>query len=327
MAAEIAIIVILAACYGFMNGLHGSASIVSTLISSRAMNPRGALLLASLGVMAGPFIFGAAVASTIGAELIDPMAATVPVVIAALTVTILWNWATLRLGLPTSASQALIGSLIGAAWAGYGQAAILPGGLIKSIIGLFLSPLLGLIAGYFVTRGLWWWGGFTSPNINRWFKRGQILLSVLMAATFGSNDGQKVMGVIIIGLVATGFATSFTLPIWVIAVSAGAMGIGTFIGGWPLIHTLANKFYKIRPIEGFGALATAVSVLASMSAVGGPVSSSQVVTSAIVGAGSADRIQKIRWNEVQRILLGWGFTIPATAALSAGLYFVLGVFS
>jgi inorganic phosphate transporter, PiT family len=317
------LILVLGVGFGYVNGLQGSASIVSTLISSRAMTPRKALFLASMGVIAGPFLFGVAVAATIGTQLIDPRAITPIAVIAALLTTLTWNWFALRAGIPTSTSHTLVGSLIGVVIISYGFGGILPNGLSKTLVGLFISPTIGVIGAFCVTRLLWRASSSASPKINRWFQRGQIVLSVMLAAMLGSNDGQKIIGVLMLGLIATGMIQNFEVPLWVVGLSAMSIGLGTLMGGWPLIHALANKFYRIRPIEGFGAQMTTVLMLMSAGYFGAPVSSSQVVTSAIIGAGSADRIQKIRWQAIMRILVGWAVTIPTTACLSALLYELL----
>lgn len=315
----------LAIGYGYLNGLHGSASIVATLISSRSLNPRGALMLAALGVTIGPFLFGVAVANTIGAKLISREASTAAVVIAALISTLTWSSLTFRLSIPSSISQTLVGSLIGAAWAGYGHNAILAGGLKTTLAGLFLSPILGLIVGFLLIRLILRLSASATPHINHWFRRGQVIISFFMAMSFGANDSQKMMGIITLGLVATEYSDVFTVPVWVMILSAFSMGLGTWMGGWRLIHTLAGKFYRIRPIEGFGAQLTSSVVILGAGLLGGPVSGSQVVTSAIVGVGSGDRIQKVRWLQVERILVGWGLTLPVAALFSALVYTVIGL--
>lgn len=316
-------ILLLALLYGYLNGLHGSASIVATMISSRSMGPRAALLLATLGMIIGPFFLGVAVANTIGAELVNQEAATGLVVISALLGAISWSVFTFWLKIPSSISQALIGGLVGAVWVGFGFQDVMLGGFYKTLIALFLSPVLGLLIGYCVVRVCYVLSASATPHINQWFRRGQVLVSLLMAVAFGANDGQKIMGVITLGLFATGFTQTFNMPTWVVAFSAAAMGLGTLMGGWRLIHTLGGKFYKIRPIHGFGAQAASGAVILSAAILGGPVSGSQVVTSAIVGAGSADRIQKVRWGVVQQILIGWILTLPFSALTSAVIYLIL----
>jgi PiT family inorganic phosphate transporter len=318
---NVAIILALALVYGYLNGLHGSASIVSTMISSRALGPRQALLLAAVGISAGPFLLGVAVASTIGAELIAVDDSTAAVVAAGLMGAILWSAATFWLKIPSSISQALIGGLFGAVWVSSQN--LMVSGLQKTLVGLFLSPILGILFGFILVRFSYSLSASATPHINLWFKRGQILVSLLMAIAFGANDGQKIMGVVTLGLVATGFLSTFDVPLWVVGFAATAIGAGTLIGGWRLIHTLGGKFYKIRPIHGFGAQLASGMVLLSAAALGGPVSGSQVVASAIVGAGSADRIQKVRWSVVRSILTGWLLTLPVSALAGALVYLAI----
>jgi PiT family inorganic phosphate transporter len=323
VVTSILVILALALVYGCLNGVHGSASIVATMISSRALGPRQALALAALAFSAGPFVLGIAVASTIGAELISAQATTAHVVIAALFGAIIWCAFALWLKIPASITQTLIGGLIGAVWAGYGSQALMLPGLSKTFIGLFVSPIIGLLVGFFLVRVIYWLSQSATPHINLWFKRGQVLVSVLMAIAFGANNGQIIIGILTLALVATGLSRTFSVPLWVVAFTAITGGLGTLIGGWRLIHTLGGKFYKIRPIHGFSAQLASGMVILSSALVGGPVSGSQVVTSAIVGAGSADRIQKVRWGVAQQILVGWLLTLPSSALIGALMYLAI----
>lgn len=314
------IIIVLAFVYGYLNGQYGSASIVATMISSRSIGPRLAFWVATVGICAGPLLLGTAVASTVGDQILRPGTATPSMVAATLGGAILWTSLTLWLKIPVSISQALIGGLVGAAWAGAGRDVILRAGLSKALTGLFLSPVLGLLFGYIAVQVCYALSASATPHLNRWFQRGQVLVSFLMAIAFGSNDGQKLMGIIVLGLMAKGTLTSFEVPDWVILYSTAALGIGTLMGGWRLIHTMGGKFYTIRPIHGFGAQGASAGVILAAGLLGWPVSGSQVVTSAIVGAGSADRIQKVRWGVVQQILTGWFLTIPSSAIAATLIY-------
>lgn len=320
MSSTLIVILVLAVVYGYLNGQHGSAAIVSTMISSRALGPRRALLLAAIGITAGPFLLGVAVADTIANDLIAVEARSANAVIAGLLGAIVWSTVTLWLRLPSSISQALIGGLVGAAVVSHGLDAVLLPGLAKTLAALFLSPVLGLIVGFWLVRIFYNLATGATPHVNLWFRRGQILVSLFMAIAFGANDGQKIMGAVVLGLFATGFVQTMQVPAWVIALSAFSIGVGTLAGGWKLIHTLGGKFYKIRPIHGFGAQVASGTVIFVAGLLGGPVSGSQVVTSAIVGAGSADRIQKVRWGVARNILVGWLLTIPASAIVSAIAY-------
>lgn len=323
MLPSVVIILALVLACAYLIGVHGSASIVATVISSRALGPRQAMLMAVVGMSVGPFLFGAAVANTLVNELVTTEASTVQVIIAGLIGALLWSIITTWLRIPSTISQALIGALVGAALAGYGIPALIPDGLIKALAGLFLSPLLGMIVGFWVVRILYWLSSAASPRINQWFKRGQVLAAMLMAISFGANNGQKIAGVLMLGLIATGFLHLTDAPTWVIAVSALGMAIGGIVGGWRLIHTLGGKFYKIRPIHGFSAQVASGAVITTASLLGGPVSGTQVITSAIVGAGGADRIQQVRWGVMQNIAVGWLLTMPISALIGALAYLLI----
>lgn len=317
------VLVGIAVFYDFYNGLMDSANVVATMISSRALGPRRALLLAAVAEAAGPFLFGTAVARTVGSEVIAEEAMTLEVVIAALLGAILWNIITVTFGIPSSSSHALIGGMIGAVWVGYGLQDILISGLGKILLALFLSPIIGLIAGYIMVHLLRSVGKRATPRMNIWFKRGQLVTSTMLALSHGTNDAQKTMGIITLGLVATGVLDTFAVPMWVIAVSAGAIALGTLFGGWNVIRTLGSKFYRVRPIHGFGAQIASSGVILGAALLGGPVSTTQVVSSSIVGAGSAERVRMVRWGVFRNILLAWVLTIPAAAGVSALVYRVL----
>ena len=326
MLISIVIILGLTLACGYLSGVHGSASIVGTVISSRALGPRRAMFMAALGMCLGPFVFGVAVANTLTHEIISQQATTAPIVIAALFGAIVWSTITYLLRIVSTISQALIGALVGAVLAGYGSSALISDGLLKAVFGLFLSPLLGLLVGFWIVRLCYLLTSSASPHINGWFRRGQVLAVLLMSIFFGANDGHKIVGMVMLGLIATGFLQSTAAPLWVIGFSALGMGLGALIGGWQLIHTLGNKFYKIRPIHGFSAQLASSAVLMSASLLGGPVSGTQLIVSAIVGAGGADRVQQVRWNVMRNIAIGWILTLPMSALIGALAYrLILGV--
>lgn len=293
------------------------------MISSRALHPRLALVLAAASISLGPFVLGTAVAHTVAVEFVRPEAATVRVVVAALLGAIIWATLTLWLKIPSSISQALFGGLIGGSWAGFGLTSIQTAGLVKVLIALFVSPILGLIVALLLVRLIYFVGQWADPHINRWFNRGQVIAAVLMAVSFGANDGQKLIAVIALGLTASGITHTFTIPEWVIVLSAATIALGTLTGGMRLIKTLGVKFYKIRPVHGFGAQVASAGIILGAGLLGGPVSGSQVVTSSILGAGSADRIQKVRWSVAQQILIGWVLTLPFSILFAMIAYRVL----
>jgi PiT family inorganic phosphate transporter len=316
-------LIVMSLAFGFLNGMNDASSVVATVISTRALSPRRALWLAALANGVGPLLFGVAVATTIGHEVVKIEAVTLPVVYAALLAAMGWNLITMTLGIPSSISHALIGGIVGAVSAGYGWDYLQPAGLTKVLVALFLSPLLGLAAGYLATKVIYFLAWGATPHINNWFKRGQLVTATMLALLHGTNDAQKTMGMIALSLIATGHLKAFSVPLWVILSSAATMGLGTLFGSWSLIRTLGAKFYRVRPVHGFSAQAASSTVILGAVLLGGPVSSTHIVSSAIIGAGSADRLQKVRWGMVEHIITSWLLTIPASAALGALLYGII----
>ena len=327
MPTELIIVIALALLFDFLNGIHDSSNIVATMISSRAFHPQTALALTAISEFAGPFLFGVAVARTIGDEIAQSGALTLTVIVTCLISAIVWNLATWFLGIPSSSSHALVGGLIGAVAMGAGLGAIKVSGLEKVLIALFTSPIIGFVVGFFLMRVIFFLVRGASPKINGFFKRAQLLTAIGMALSHGTNDGQKTMGIITLSLVIGGVLPEFKVPIWVIAISAGAIALGTSLGGWRLIRTLGGKFYKIRPVHSFSTQLTSMLVILTASLVGGPVSTTQVVSSAIIGVGSAERLGKVRWSVAGDIVIAWIITIPVTALLAAGIYLLLGKIS
>jgi PiT family inorganic phosphate transporter len=328
MPPLIIVIVILALGFDFLNGIHDSSNIVATMISSRAVSPRVALGLTAVANFIGPFIFGVAVAETIGNEVILSEEIKPVVILAALVSAILWNLLTWYLGFPSTSSHALIGGLIGAVAIGsvvHWNAILLPG-LGKVLLALFVSPIIGLLFGYLILRLLFILSWNATPKVNRLFKRSQLLTALTLALSHGTNDAQKTMGIITLALVTMGILPEFKVPTWVIIACAAMIALGTAIGGWRLIRTLGGKFYRIRPIDGFGAQLASTVVILGASLFGGPVSTTQVVSTSILGAGAAERPNKVRWGVGQEIAMAWLLTIPSTALVAAAIYWVLSKF-
>ena len=316
-------VIVLALMFDFLNGIHDSSNIVATMISSRALSPRVALGMTAVANLVGPFIFGVAVAETIGNEVVISGVIDIQVILAALASAILWNLLTWYLGFPSSSSHALVGGLIGAVVIGAGWRAILLPGLVKILLALFASPLLGLVFGYLILRLLLLISWNASPRVNTVFKRSQVITALALALSHGTNDAQKTMGIITLALVTGGVLDVFKVPFWVIAICAGMIGLGTAIGGWRLIRTLGGKFYRIRPIDGFGSQLASAIVILGASLFGGPVSTTQVVSSAIMGVGAAERKNKVRWGVAQEIAMAWVLTIPTTGLVAAGVFWLL----
>jgi PiT family inorganic phosphate transporter len=320
------VIIAIALVSDFMNGLHDSSNIVATMISSRALAPQKALGMTAVAEFAGPFLFGVAVATTIGSEIVDPAAISSAAIIAALGSAILWNLLTWYFGWPSSTSHALIGGLIGSVAVAEGIDTIQLAGLAKVLIALFISPVLGLVLGYLVLKVIYFLARGATPKVNILFRRGQLGTSMALALSHGTNDAQKTMGIIAMAMVTTGYASEFHVPWWVITLSAGAIALGTATGGWRLIRTLGGKFYKIRPVHAFGSQLTSAGIILGAALLGGPVSTTQVVSSAIMGAGSADRVSKVRWTVARNIAMAWVLTIPVAALLAGALYLIVEPF-
>jgi len=298
MSPIIIVLIVLALFFDFLNGIHDSSNVVATMISSRALSPRVALGITAVAEFSGPFIFGVAVANTIGNEVVVAEVINTEVLLAALISAILWNLLTWYLGFPSSSSHALIGGFVGAVVMAAGWQAIQIPGIGKILIALFTSPIIGFAFGYILLRLILILSWKASPGINRLFKRGQIFTALALALSHGANDAQKTMGIITLALVTGGYLKVFAVPIWVILLCAGMIALGTAVGGQRLIRTLGGKFYKIRPVDGFAVQMTSAVVILGASLVGGPVSTTQVVSSAIMGVGAAGSCAGDRYGVV-----------------------------
>jgi len=323
MSSATILVIVFALVFDFLNGVHDSSNIVATMISSRALKPRVALGMTALANFVGPFIFGVAVANTIGHEVVAAESININVLIAALTSAILWNILTWALGFPSSSSHALIGGLIGAVVIRSGWNVIEIPGIEKILLALFLSPLIGLIFGYVILKLILWVSWKASPKINKTFNRTQIFTAIALALSHGTNDAQKTMGVITLALITDGFLEVFAVPTWVVLICATMIALGTAVGGNKLIKTLGGKFYKIRPVDGLASQLSSAIVILGASLVGGPVSTTQVISSAIMGVGAGERLNKVRWGVAREIATAWLLTIPATALTAAGIYWAL----
>jgi PiT family inorganic phosphate transporter len=318
------LLVALALLFDLLNGVHDSSNIVATMISSRALTVRQALTITAVAEFVGPFLFGVAVATTIGQEVLAAGQARLSAILAAVCAAILWSLFTWRLSVPSSSSHALVGGLIGAAVVDGGWGAIRLAGLSKVVLALAISPPLGMAAGYLMMKLVLFLARGASPKINWVFKRGQVVTAVALALSHGTNDAQKSMGVITMGLVSAGLQTTFHVPLWVVASCAAAIALGTAMGSRRLIHTLGHKFFKVRPVHGFTTQVASAGVILAGALLGGPISTTQVVSSAIMGVGAAERLSKVRWTTVGQILVAWVITIPCAAILAAALAAVLG---
>jgi PiT family inorganic phosphate transporter len=317
------IFILIALTFDFMNGFHDSANVVATAIASNAIPPRTALAISALSNLIGPFLFGVAVATTIGSEVVNSEAVTIPVAMAALISAIAWNAITWLLGIPSSSSHALIGGFVGAAIAGYGVGAIHMEGLILVLVGLFISPFIGLIFGWLIYHFTLLIAQYATRRVNIFFRRAQWVTVITLGLSHGTNDAQKTMGIMAMGLVAFGVIPTFYVPAWVIAASALAMAIGTALGGWRLIRTMGAGFYRVRPIHAVTSQVASTVVILGAALVGAPVSTTQVISSSIVGVGTAHRFRMVRWRLVNNIATAWILTIPITGVLGGLTYWLL----
>ncbi len=323
MSLEFIIFLAIALTFDFLNGFHDSANVVATAIASRALTPRVALTMAALSNLVGPFLFGVAVATTIGNEVLTSEAVTVPVAMAALISAIVWNLVTWWLGIPSSSSHALMGGFIGAAIAGYGLNAIKLEGLRLVIIGLFFSPVIGLFFGWLFLRITIFFAQWSTPRVNIFFRRAQWVTSLTLGLSHGTNDAQKTMGIISLGLVAFKMIPTFYVPDWVIVVSALSIAAGTALGGWRLIRTMGTGFYRVRAIHAFNSQLASTAVILGSALIGAPVSTTQVISSSIVGTGAAQRVPMVRWKLAVNIVVAWIVTIPITGLLGGVTYWLV----
>ena len=317
----------LAVLFDYINGFHDTANAIATSVSTRALRPEHAILMSATANFVGA-LTGTAVAKTISSGLADTPAGAdgQTIVAAALVGAIVWNLVTWRLGIPSSSSHALIGGLLGAVIASIGAQAIKVDGVIgKVIVPLVLSPILGIAIGF--TAMVVILNVFRRANprrINERFRRLQIVSAAFMAFSHGSNDAQKTMGIMTLALIAAGaLPADASIPLWVIVLAASAISLGTAAGGWRIIRTMGQRVVKLDPVHGFAAETTAASIILTASHFGMPVSTTHVISSAIIGVGSSDRLSAVRWGVAGNIVIAWILTIPASAAVAAVAYLVL----
>ena len=313
------VIIFLAVLFDIANGWHDCANAIATVVSTKVLSPAAAVTIAAIANILGAF-FSTAVAKTIGKGIVDPSAVTNNVIIAALLSAIIWNLITILMGLPVSSSHALVGGIIGAA-AAHGGLSILNGdGILKIFLSLLISPVLGFIIGFaFMKLILVIFGGLAPGVISKHFGRLQIVSSTFMAFGHGSNDAQKAMGIITMALLAAGKIPTLEVPTWVVLVCALAMGFGTIFGGWKIIKTLGVKMLKLEPIHGFAAETSSAAIILATSHFGLPVSTTHVVSTAILGVGATKRLSAVRWGIAGKIVMAWILTLPFCIALAWGI--------
>ena len=315
---ELAIGAILVALFfDFVNGFHDAANSIATVIGTRVLRPLYAVSLAAVANFVGPFVFGVAVATTIGKGIINPDFVTIHIIIGALVGAIVWDLITWIFGLPSSSSHALVGGVLGAGIGGAGMQAVILGGLEKVIIGIIVSPIVGLITAFLLATVIITIFAKRRPvTVNSVFGKLQLVSSTYFSLTHGANDGQKTMGIIALILLTEGLITSFEIPFYVILIAALAISLGTFFGGWRIVKTMAVKITQLKPYQGFAAETGGASILAVLAWFGIPASTTHAISGAIMGAGAVKRVSAVRWGIGKRIVWAWVITIPASAAIA-----------
>ncbi|QJC53552.1 inorganic phosphate transporter [Paenibacillus albicereus] len=320
-----AVVVFLALAFDFINGFHDTANAIATSVSTRALKPRVAILLAAVMNFIGALSF-TGVAKMIGGGIADPTTLQhgEEIVIAALLGAIIWNLITWWFGIPSSSSHALIGGLSGAVIASAGLGAINGSGFSDIIKALIFSPIIAFVVGYLLMSLLKLIFAKSSPHqINKGFRTGQIMTAAFQAFTHGTNDAQKAMGIITFALVSAGLQDNMDVPLWVKLSAATAMALGTSVGGWKIIKTMGTKIFKIEPINGFAADLGAASVILTATMLHFPVSTTHTITSSLLGVGSAKRFSGVKWGMAGRIIISWVITIPISMGLAALIYMII----
>lgn len=315
----------MALLHAFFNGFNNSGTLVAAPISTRSLPPRVAIGIALMGEFAGPFVFGVAVAATIGRDFLEISEINLNVLLAAAVAVISWNALTWFFGFPSSSSHALAGGLIGASLIAAGLGVFKIAGLVKILGGLLLSPALGLVGGYLLLKIILALVQSAPPGINFFFRHLQGLTTLALAMGHGTNDGQKSMGLITLGLVVLRIQNTFVVPTWVTLAVAIAMCLGVVSGGYRIIRTLGGKIYQLRPVHGFTAQLAASAIVITAALVGAPVATTHIAGTTIMGVGAAERARGVRWGVAGQIMMAWLVTIPAVAVLAAIIYLVLDV--
>jgi inorganic phosphate transporter, PiT family len=324
MLLAVAAVVAVALAFDFVNGFHDAANSIATVVSTRVLSPRQAVVWAAFFNFVAFLIFETHVANTIGKGIVDVHVVDTAVVFAALAGAITWDLITWWFGIPSSSSHALIGGLAGAAVAKSGASVLDAAGLTKIGVSIVLSPLIGLALGFwFMTAVYWLFRRSTPARVDTWFRRGQFASAALYSLGHGGNDAQKTMGIIAVLLYANGYlGDTFHVPLWVVLACHAAMGLGTLTGGWRIVRTMGLRITKLRPVGGFCAESGGAITLFLATALGVPVSTTHTITGAIVGVGSVTNVSAVRWGVAGRIVWAWMLTIPCAAFIAAATWAV-----
>lgn len=325
---ELAILaIIIALVFDFVNGFNDAANSVATVIGTKVLKPLHAVTLSAAANFVGPFVFGVAVATTIAKGIVSPEDITVYMIIGGLAGAITWSIFCTMLGLPISNSHSLIGGIIGAGIAGLGFEKLVLGGLAKVLIGIVASPIGGIILGYLLAGAIiMFFARYHPKTVNKTFGRLQLISSAWFALTHGANDGQKVMGIIVLILFAEGLISEIEVPLWVIFAAASAIGLGTFFGGYKVIRTLGLRIARLKPYQGFAAETGGGIILAIFATLGIPASTTHAITGSIMGAGAIRRKHAVRWKIGRQIVFAWAITIPGSAGIAIVSTYIIYLF-
>lgn len=326
MLSLLVLVILLALAFSFVNGFHDTANAVAASVSTRVLSPRNAIRMAAVLNFAGA-LMGTNVAATIAKGIVDPQFITIEILISALAGAIIWSLLTWYYGLPSSSSHALIGGMVGSVAAKNGFGVLNYQGLLKKVVmPLFVSPVLGFAIGFILMILLFWVVRKKSPRkVSGHFSRLQVFSAAFMAFSHGSNDAQKSVGIITVALMAAGYLKHFEIPFWVILACSIAMAAGTSLGGWRIIKTMGSRIMRLEPIYGFASDTASSLVILGASAFGAPVSTTHVVSSAIMGVGATKRIRAVRWGVALEIVNAWVMTAPVSAAIGALCYWGIKV--
>ena len=321
----VVMLVVLAIAFDFMNGFHDAANSIATVVSTGVLKPATAVVFAAFFNLIALFVFHLSVAATVGKGIVQPGVVDTHVVFGALIGATAWNVATWYYGIPSSSSHALIGGIVGAVMAKAGAGSLIAAGIWKTVLFIFLSPLLGFLLGSLMMVLVSWVFRRSRPSgVDRWFRRLQLISAGAYSLGHGGNDAQKTIGIIWMLLIATGYAAAEakTPPIWVIVACYTAIAAGTMFGGWRIVKTMGQRITKLKPVGGFCAETGGAITLFLATALGIPVSTTHTITGAIVGVGSTQRASAVRWGVAGNIVWAWIFTIPASAFVAASAYWV-----
>ena len=322
--ALVVLVIAVALVFDYINGFHDAANSIATVVSTRVLKPGQAVVWAAFFNFVAAFVFGTAVAKTVGSGMVDITIVTTSVILAGLIGAIVWDLITWYYGLPTSSSHALIGGYAGAAVAKVGMSALIPAGWTKTLIFIVLAPGLGFVLGFIFMVAVYWVCRNMAPSrVDRHFRKLQLLSAAAYSLGHGGNDAQKTMGIIAGALYAGGFLTEFRIPFWVVMAAHAAISMGTLAGGWRIIHTMGSKITRLQPVGGFAAEAAGAVSLFTATALGVPVSTTHTITGAIIGVGSTRRLSAVRWGIAGQIVWAWILTIPASAGIAAITFYLL----